>query len=268
MRFPLFALGCAAIALAGPARAGDLGEMLMPPEGWTVTLKGNLLTAPSYPGAKENSILFYPSAGIRRAGTPATFSTPDQGVSLALFDAGWLKAGPVAAFVGARKSRDHAALSGLNDVDWTIEGGVFVELWPMEQLRTRIELRKGFHGHHGYVADFGADWVVKQGAWTFSAGPRLTLASDDFMRRYFGVNALESVASGLPVYKVDGGVKSYGATLAAKYDWSKNFSTTLWGRYDRLVGDAGASPVLSRDGSRNQYTLGLIAAYSFDFRGF
>jgi len=268
MRLPLIALGCAAAVLAAPARAGDLGDILMPPEGWTVTLKANLISAPSYPGAKDNSILFFPSGGIRKAGTPATFSTPDQGVSLALFDIGWLKAGPAASFVGARRGRDHAALLGLNDVDWTIEGGAFVELWPMEQLRTRVELRKGFHGHHGYVADFGADWVVKQGQWTFSAGPRLTLASDDFMRRYFSVSPLESGLSGLPVYKADGGVKSYGATIAAKYDWSKAFSTTLWGRYDRLTGDAAKSPIVRETGSPNQFTVGLIAAYAFDFRGF
>lgn len=268
-RFLSAATGVAlALVSAAPVLAGDLADLLMPPEGWTVTIKGNVLTSPEYPGAKSNGIIGYPSGSIRKAGTPASFSTPDDGIGFALFDTGWLKAGPVASFVGARKAKDHPSLAGLRDVDWTIEGGVFAELWPMEQLRMRAELRHGFHGHHGLVADLGADWVVKHGAWTLSAGPRVTLSSKAFMEKYFAVDAAGSVASGLPTFNPGGGFKSVGATVAAKYDWNKAWSTTLWARYDRLTGDAGASPIVKQRGSTNQYTLGGIVAYSFDFKGF
>ena len=268
MRRWLFAAVVGLAFHAPSARAADFADMIMPPEGWTVTLKGNALTQPSYPGAKDNGFVFYPGGSLRKAGTPATFSTPDEGIGFALYDAGWLKAGPVGTFVGARRAKDHKALTGLHDVDWTVEAGAFVELWPMEKLRMRAELRHGFHGHHGIVAEFGADWVEKYGAWTFSAGPRLALASDKFMKKYFTVDAPSAVLTGLPAFNAKGGLKSVGVTVAAKYDWTKNFSTTLWGRYDRLSGDAGASPVVKTLGSPNQFTIGVIAAWSVDFKGF
>ena len=36
--------------------------------------------------------------------------------------------------------------------------------------------------------------------------------------------------------------------------------------YDRLLGDAAASPLTTQQGSANQVRVGLGASYSFDFR--
>ena len=52
---------------------------------------------------------------------------------------------------------------------------VFVEYWPVEFLRARAEMRRGFNGHEGFVADFGLDLVQSFGALTVSVGPRLAL---------------------------------------------------------------------------------------------
>ncbi len=231
---------------------------------WNVTVNGKVTVSPSYPGAKTLTVLPYPTLGLRDAGTPATFAAPDDNVSLALFDNGWLKAGPALKFIGARNARDNHELLGLANVPWSIEAGAFIELYPLKQVRTRIEVREGFHGYSGLYADFGADWIQPWGQWQFSFGPRLALAGSGFMNAYFSVSAAEAEANGaITPFKASGGLVSIGAAGAATYRWSPSFAMTGWLRYDRLQHDAAASPIVSKLGSRDQFSFGLTASYSF-----
>lgn len=257
---PLAVLACLPLFTA-PAFAAD--------DFWTVTIKGNVGLSPAYDGAKNLSPYAAPGFGIRRAGTEAAFTTFDDGIGYALYDTSWLKAGPVGRFIGARKADSHSELNGIRDVDWTVEAGLFAELWPMEKLRARIEVRRGFHGHHGWVADIGADWVEKIGPWTLSAGPRLVTTNDRYAKKYFSVSAAEAAANGnVTPFDAFGGVKSVGISAQATYKWSKQWSTTGYARYDRLTGDAAASPITQKLGSRNAFTIGGIIAYSFDMKQF
>lgn len=234
---------------------------------WLITVKGNIVASPRWPGSSDLSVLPYPSLSIRRAGTPLTFGAPDDAISFALYDTGWLKAGPAAKFIGARKAGDHRALVGLRDVDWTLQAGGFLEFWPTEKLRTRLELFYGFHGHRGVVADAGMDWVERFGSWTISGGPRLKLASNRFADSYFSVTAPEAALNGrVTPFDARGGLMSAGLAGAVSYDWSPQWRTTLHARWDRLTGDAGNSPIPSVLGSRNQFTVGATVAYTFPYR--
>ena len=235
-----------------------------PASEWIVTVNAKVTVSPSYPGARTLTALPYPTLGLRDAGTPATFTAPDDNVSLALFDNGWLKAGPALKFIGARDARDDKDLRGLAKVPWSVEAGAFVEYYPLKQLRTRIEVREGFHGYSGLYADLGADWIQPWGQWQFSLGPRMALAGGGFMNTYFSVSAAEAAAhGGITPFKASGGLVSLGVAGAATYRWSPSFAITGWLRYDRLQNDAAASPIVSRLGSRDQFSFGLIGSYSF-----
>ncbi|MGO4264092.1 MipA/OmpV family protein, partial [Lysobacter sp. TAB13] len=96
------------------------------------------------------------------------------------------------------------------------------EFWPIEdRLRTRIEVRQGFHGHHGIVADIFVDWVQPIGRFKLSGGPRFSFGNQAYMRRNFGVTPEESAANGLlAAYSPSGGVKSAGLAAALEYAWS------------------------------------------------
>jgi outer membrane protein len=257
---PFAALCVFSCSAATAARADDF---------WTATISVNPGMSSAYPGSKSIAPFLAPGGGLRRAGTPESFSAPDDNPGLALYDTGWLKAGPVGRFQGARRSGDHPELRGIKDVDWTVEGGVFAELWPTEKLRSRIEIRHGLHGHFGFVGTLGLDWVEKAGAWTLSAGPRLELADRQYAKRYFSVWPSEALANGqIAPFAAGGGIRSIGFAGAAKYHWNQQWSTTLYARYDRLMGDAAASPITARLGSRNQFSFGAIISYSFDFKQF
>lgn len=237
--------------------------------GWTITLKANAGMSPAWEGSNSLSPYLAPGLGIRRAGTPLAFSAPDDSPSFALLDVGWLKAGPAGRLKGPRKASDHAELRGIHDIDWTLEAGGFFELWPVETFRVRVEARHGFLGHHGNVVDFSADWIERRGPWTVSVGPRMSIGDTRYMDQVFGVTAQDALTNGsLPIYRAGGGMKSAGVSGAISYEWSKAWTTTIYADYRRLVGSAGASPITTGLGSRDQFTVGAIAAYSFDWPGF
>ncbi|MXQ11969.1 MipA/OmpV family protein [Microvirga makkahensis] len=269
MRFPkplafatLFITGTASIS----AQAADPVFTILPesPSGWIVTLKGNLRAQPTYPGADDLSFIGYPSFSLRRAGTVERFSAPDDGLSFSFLDDSTLRFGAVGRFVGGRYLEDDRRLLGLNKIKWAVEPGLFVEYWPVDFLRARAEIRHGINGHDGFVADLGLDAVQTFGAFTLSAGPRLSLGDSEFTRTYFGVTPEEAALNGqVEAYRPSGGITSVGATASASYVWSEQWTTTAFVSYRRLVGDAADSPIVRTFGSENQVGLGLTASYSF-----
>ena len=264
--FKIFSAAGAAVALllAAPAHAAESQS-----SGWTITLKGNAGVSPAWEGSKDLSPYLLPGLSMRRIGSPQSFSAPDDAPGFALFDEGWLKAGVAGRLKGPRRSGDYAELRGVHDIDWTLEAGAFAEFWPMEKLRARIDIRHGFIGHHGNVVDLSADWVERHGPWTLSFGPRLSLADTRAMDKLFGVNGYEALMNGrIAASTAQGGARSLGLAGAVSYAWSKSWTTTGYARYNRLVGSAGASPIVASLGSKNQFTLGAIVAYSFDWAGF
>ncbi|MCC2653224.1 MAG: hypothetical protein K0Q60_3390 [Microvirga sp.] len=204
-------------------------EPIQSSSGWIVTVKGNLRVGPSYPGSDDFSFIGYPSLSFRRAGTVERFSAPDDGLSFSFLDESVFRVGVVGRFVGGRYYEDNRELVGLDKIDWAVEPGVFVEYWPLEFLRARAEIRRGFGGHEGFVADFGLDAVH------------------------------------VTAYRPSGGITSVGATGAVSYDWSQQWSTTAFVTYKHLVSDAADSPIVERFGSEHQFGLGLTVSYSFGY---
>lgn len=241
-------------------------EPIQSSSGWIVTVKGNLRVGPSYPGSDDFSFIGYPSLSFRRAGTVERFSAPDDGLSFSFLDESVFRVGVVGRFVGGRYYEDNRELVGLDKIDWAVEPGVFVEYWPLEFLRARAEIRRGFGGHEGFVADFGLDAVQRFGAVTLSLGPRLSLGDSEFTRTYFGVTPEEAALNGqVTAYRPSGGITSVGATGAVSYDWSPQWSTTAFVTYKHLVSDAADSPIVERFGSEHQVGLGLTVSYSFGY---
>ena len=204
----------------------------------------------------------FPMLEVRRAGTPRKFSSPRDGVSFGLLDSRRFQAGPTVKVRFPRKESSDNDLRVLGDVDWTLEAGAFVEYWPADWLRGRVELRQGIGGHHGLVSDLMADVVVPvTPQLTLSGGPRLTLASASATAPYFSITPAQSAGSGLPVYAASGGLRSLGAGAQAPYEWSKAWATPIFIEYERLAGAAGNSPPVSTRGTRDQVQAGLGVTY-------
>ncbi len=261
-------LTVAAFGLGNAALAADALPPAYAPtaeSGWIATVTGNVATSPKYPGSDEMGFMGYPSISFGRAGQARPFSTPDDGLSIGAALTPQIRAGLVGKFQGGRYDGDNRELTGIRDVDWAIEPGLFGEFWPVQdRIRTRIEIRRGFGGHEGFVGSIGADLVDRFGAWTVSAGPRVQLADSEYMNTYFGVTAADAAANGrVAQYKADGGLRSYGVAASATYRFNPSWATTVYAGYDRLADEAAKSPIVRSFGSPDQFRFGASMSYSF-----
>lgn len=205
-----------------------------------------------------------PLFDLRRVGTDPVFETPDEGFGPTLIDANGFRFGPAVKFQQGRDEGD--AIPGIGDVGGTIEAGAFAEAYLAPGFRMRGEVRKGFGGHKGVVADVGADLIMGStiDPLHFSIGPRVRFANARYVRAFYGVNPNQSALSGLPVHGVNGGLHSAGALASAKYRFNNSWGIEAYSRYDRLLGDAADSPLVrSSVGSRNQFEAGIGLIYSF-----
>jgi outer membrane protein len=237
--------------------------------GWVATLKANAGVLPDWEGAKSYSFLGYPSVSLRRADA-REWSSPDDGLDFSVYDAHGFSVGPVAAYeLGRYRNDDPRRLFGIHDVPWMIEAGVFAEFWAVpDTFRARVEIRHGLSSGNGFVADAAVDYLLHFGAATFALGPRLSLGDQDFMRRQFGVTLTDSVQNGsVTPFKPEGGLKSAGLGTSLTYDFSKQWSAVAYGGYDRLVADAGKSPLVKKLGSPDQFHAGVTVNYSFSLSG-
>ena len=249
----------AADILEQPSTDGRTGT------GWIVSVGIMAQYEPDFVGSDKYGVDFVPQFSFRKEGEPESFSAPDDGFDYALYDTPTLKIGPVASVETGRKTSDDHRLDGLDNFAWRVGAGGFVEYWPMPDfLRTRVEVMHGLRSEDGFFANLSADVVRHYGKYTFSAGPRMVLADSDAMQFLFGVSDAASIRNGrVDPFNAGGGVQSVGANATVSYDWSEDWKLTVFGRYDRLVGDAADSTITKEFGSPDQFTLGAGVTYSF-----
>lgn len=256
-----FCLGLAAASAlaASPALAQDDDE---PPLILSLGVGGQLL--PDYPGADEYSLGPLFTGFARRRGAPIPFRTPDDGIGIGLLGRdSVVDFGPLLQFQGERDEEDVGAAVG--DVDFTVEAGAFVNFNISPNFRIRLEGQKGIGGHEGLVGTVAADFAVRGGNDTlFTIGPRLRLNDDDYAQAYFGVTPAVALATGLPAYDPDGGIRAVGAVAGITHQISRSFGVYGYAGYDRLVGDAADSPIVTNFGSRDQFSAGLALFVSFN----
>lgn len=98
---------------------------------------------------------------------------------------------------------------------------------------------------------------------TVAGGAAFTYGSSNYMNEYFGVTPADSVASGLPVYVPGGGVRDVRGWAAAILHLSPQWHLGAGAMYSRLVGNAADSPLVSQEGSNNQWVYGVGALYAW-----
>ena len=175
--------------------------------------------------------------------------------------------GPSFNVVGERKASDHPELTGLNDVDTTYEVGIKAS-YEWDYAEVYGSARYAFGGAEGFVGDAGANLIARPTETvTLKLGPTVSFASADYMEDYFSVSPAESIASGgrFGAYDAGGGFKSVGLAASARYEFTPDWFLNADASWDRLVGDAGDSPIVEA-GDKNQYsfTLGISRRFSLD----
>ena len=268
--------GLFAIAASASGAADLTPPTPAPVEGWTITLGVGPEVFTSFPGASSVSIWPTGYISYRRPGEPEPFVSPDDGLGIALLDLPWIKAGPVARFISERTLSggvgsigSNGNFFGLHNVGFTAELGGFLELWPTDFIRARLEARQGVSGAQGFDGNVELDLVQRYGAFTFAAGPRFQLGDDQFVSAYFSVAPVEAFLNGnVSPYQAHGGLVAVGGFGSIKYAFTPAWSATVFGGVNRYVSSAGGSPIPNRLGSLNDITAGALVAYTFNLNWF
>lgn len=258
-------VGLAALMPATGALAGD-GPMGWLKGDWYLTVGATGMMMPKFDGSKDYMFRASPIVSLGKAGEGPRFTSRNDNISLSLIDDGNIRAGATGKLIFGRDDDDASELEGWGDIPFGGEAGVFMEFYPTDWMRVRAEVRHGIKSHNGVVGDLSVD-AFKDVTDTIriSGGPRLSMASARYFDAYYGLNAAESVVSGLSEYEPDGGLKSLGVGGAVTWKTTDQLTTSLFGEYSRLMGPAADSSLVKEAGSRDQFTVGLSAAYKFDF---
>ncbi len=231
----------------------------MPARQYVLDLGGGAIVKPEYPGAEDYLVYPLPIVVVGR------FYLPGLGQ---VVDGETVKRGflfyPSFDFNGERKASDSSDLTGTKTVDWAFEFGLGAG-YRYDWLRGSVELRQGFNGHQGQVAEFGLDFITNPvDRLEVIFGPRASWASDDYMETYFGVTPAEAAAGPLTAYNADSGFKTVGLVARASYAWTDDVTFHLQGGWDHFVGDASDSPIVQA-GSEDQFSIGAGITYRFAF---
>jgi outer membrane scaffolding protein for murein synthesis (MipA/OmpV family) len=246
--------GCAAAILAPAASHA---------EEWIVTIGARLGAAPPYEGAGHDNLSPSGMFNVRPADKPYRFTPPDGGSTIAILATRYIDLGPMVRFRYDRG--DTGKLQGLDKIGIAVEPGVFVNLWPTNWFRIRLEGRRGVTTYSGWVADAGLDFIHTGRRWDFSIGPRAGYGDRHYMGTYFGVTPQEAARSpviDLP-YNPRGGERYLGIETAASYHVTNRFRTYIDFGYHRLGKIPSDSPIVQLAGSREDISGSIGASYSF-----
>ena len=243
------------LGLPGTALAQDAAN-----HQYVLDLGGGVQAQPRYPGSDETIYVPYPLIAVSK------FFIPGYGEIDANDDTERLSIYPSFNFIGKRNSADSNELKGLDDVDWALEAGLGIS-YRYNWIRGFAEVRQGFNGYSGQVAQFGFDLIASPTEdLDLRFGPRAGWGSQSYMDTYFGISSKEAAASPLydKSYKANAGFNTVGLAGTATYSLTDDWKLHALVGWDRLVGDAGSSPIV-KEGSQNQYYAGAGLTYRFAF---
>jgi len=221
-----------------------------------LTLGGGGRVSPEWDGSKHYVLSPMPIIGLKFLRSPLTgLPSSDIGFGIA----------PSFRWLDKRHFDASSKLSGVPDVATSVEAGLTVD-YSDTHYRVFASARQGMGGHHGQVFDFGLDGILRPiDKLKLEAGPRVSFATADYMRAYFGVSDATAAATGIAAYKPAGGYRGAGLTAVATWDFDKRWFARADAGWLHLSDELGKSPIIKAEGTRDQFTFGLGVAYRFGY---
>jgi len=191
----------------------------------------------------------------------------NDGADFALFGFSGFSFGPSIRFVGDRDEEDNVALTGLGDIDHTLEVGGFAATKFIDRFLVRAKVRKGVvGGHDGLIVDAtGTALLFKVGRVSTSVSAQASWIGNRYADTYFSITPAQSLASGLPVYDADRGMRDIGGSFNAYINIGKRWSLNPYVSYRYIFDGIANTPIIDQLGDRNQYTVGFHLMRQFEF---
>ncbi|QLH41965.1 MAG: MipA/OmpV family protein [Coxiellaceae bacterium] len=238
---------------------------------WHLTVGAGTILTPAFLGASEYNLSLFPNVRVMYKDL---FFASVEGVGLSLVNNHGWQFGPIVKYRFPRNETngtspfkiagpDSTALRGLGDVNGVFEAGGFAK-YTWERLQSKWVVVQGTNSPYGLLATWDVNYFYHYGHLYYSFGPHASWANGQYNNTYFGINATQSINSGLPMYSADAGIVNYGVGATLFVPLSKHILTAWFGSYDRLTGSVADSPLVQQRGSENQFVIGMSVGYRWD----
>lgn len=236
------ALACALAAAACPGYADDdthdTGD-------WKISIGPGLYVFPKFPGSSQLQVLPFPVQDI--SWRERIFSQgPDVLGVNALRGDNYHVGASLSFDFQSRSTSDDARLKGLPDVHYGPKLRLFADYtwWAFTGAAAVYQDIAGTGQGLTAMADLYVSAPL--GDWLVSAGPGLTWANATYTQTFFGVNAAQSAASGLPAYATSAGLRDTHLNVNATYRINAHWSANAAAVIGRLQHSAAGSPITER----------------------
>jgi outer membrane scaffolding protein for murein synthesis (MipA/OmpV family) len=241
-----------------------LAQLFEPnPPKWRTVLGLSAQVAPLYDGSKPYRVEGGPVIDVRYYNT--AFVSIGEGIGVNILHGDHYRAGVALGYDLGRDVSDYTShLHGLGDIQPAPFVKVFGEVVLAKKfpLVLRVDARQFVGGADGAVGDVSAYLPLPGSSKRFVmfAGPSITFADRLFLRKVYGVNAAQSLASGYPEFFPQTGESAEGVGFSATWFVTKHVLVNVNAALDRLRGGAEASPITQET---TQRLIDLSAAYSW-----
>ncbi len=192
----------------------------------------------------------------------------NDGGDIALFGFSGFSFGPSFRVTNNRKEEDNIALTGLGDIDHTLEIGGFAATTFVDRFLVRFKIRKGVvGGHDGLVVDAaGTALLFRYGRLSTSVSANATWVGERYADTFFSVTPAQSLASGLPTYDAQRGMRDIGGSFNAYVNIGKHWSLNPYVSYSYIFDEYAQTPIIEQFGDRNQYRAGFHLMREFNLK--
>ncbi|WP_027210724.1 MipA/OmpV family protein [Burkholderia sp. WSM2232] len=242
-RTPLPAVVCgfAVAAFAGAAHADEPQAA----SNWKISVGPGLYVFPKYPGSSQIQVLPFPVQDI--SWNDRVFSQgPDVLGVNALAGENYHAGASLSFDFQSRSSSDDVRLKGLPDVHYGPKLRLFADYTWWAFTGSAAVYRDIAGTGQGLTAMADLFVSAPLGKLLLSAGPGVTWANATYTQTFFGVNAQESAASGLPRYATHSGLRDVHINVNALYKFDSHWSANVAAVVGRLQKSAAGSPITER----------------------
>ena len=230
---------------------------------WELPVGAKVAYYPKYMGSKNSETLVLPLIeGYMVLGESTTLFSSDFTLGLDWQITQPISTGLLATGRLGRDSSDSKVLTGMDDIDDTLEIGAYItwEMHPTFAMDLALLADAG-NTYEGWLAELTARWryVVASEFIVVVTSASLTYGDAGYNDIYYGVDPNE-VGSNRPVYRADAGVNQAELSIELQYSpvkhWRLSGSLDLY----QFYGDAADSPIVEK---KTQLVPTLSARYVF-----
>lgn len=256
------ALAAAAAAQPALAQSSDGADRLL-------IVGGGAAYRPEFKGSDDYEAQPFPFFNVRYPISGMSLTLEGANLKLDVLGSDSVAFGPIISYQQGRdEDITNPVIRQLSTIDGAVEGGGYFDVklpFGPGAFSAGVTALADLSGvHEGYSVSVDAGYRMPlTSRLSLGVGAEVKWADEKYLQTYYGVDLPGSLASGLPGYTAEAGLEKAGVNINLTYRLTERWGVALFGGYDKLLDSAADSPIVTLEGSPDQYTGALAVFYRF-----